>query len=84
MSKTDHKCQKLHVGWSWKCDFHILGDLENRIPKAETPGPVMNNYSGVGCSAPILREEGILETSKEIDKSWVIPMLFLIYLSLAF
>lgn len=44
----------------------------------------MNNYSSVGCSATILREERILETIIKIDGSWVIPMLFLIYLPLAF
>lgn len=44
----------------------------------------MNNYFSVGCSATILREEGILETIAKIDGSWVIPMLFLIYLPLAF
>ena len=82
MSKTDHKFQKWHNGLSWKCGFHILEDLETRTPKKETT--LTNNYSSVGCSATILREEGILETIIKIDGSWVIPMLFLIYLPLAF
>lgn len=62
----------------------MLEDLENRTPKKETPTPVMNNYSSVGCSATILRKECILETSIEIDGYWVISMLFLIHLTLAF
>lgn len=48
----------------------MLEDLENKIPEEETPVPVMKNYSSVGCSpATMLREEGILETSREIDGS---------------
>lgn len=62
----------------------MLEDLENRTPKKETPTPVINNYSSVGCSATILREEGILETSIETDGYWVIPMLFFIPLPLAY